>query len=622
MTSTAPATAPATSAGEVWLVHLSSAPPEPDTVARVESADVARSTILTVVVGQDDSTIQLLEPKDLPPQDMPAGDLSPGELPPGESAEVGVRHAKATAAALTGILASASGPVVLAAVDRVAHLASWDVVQELDRVVVVDTLDAALRVVAMLQAGAAIDEVLHPPGFSVGLSVADAGIGRPADAEVLVTVDSESPVAVEGEALVTAHVETLVTVDSDSLVTVDKGPDSLNAPWLTFRDQDLEIRTLGMSRSAARAVTARAGLRRRVVEDAPRRLVLGPANYAGQGGAWARAVREHAPGWTARNMHVIPPHAILIFDADLPLNSVEWADPATRLDLAVELVVGATDIVIEAMRPLLAVMDGSDAAGSWDPRRAREDVDALRASGRNVALLFHGSEVRRPRLHARLTPWSPFYQEQTQVLTANLERTTDRVHEALVDFDGPILVSTPDLLDHVPGAVWVPGVVGPASFLPTAPALTGRRPIVAHAPSSSWLKGSEWVDPVLQRMDKEGLLTYRRLQNLPPIMMPSLLREVDVVVDQVNLGNPGVLAAQAMAAGRLVLAHLTEPVRRRFPEPPPVVETTPENIEQVLLSVIENQEHYSAVAARGVEFARTFHDGLMSARVMTEALGP
>ena len=588
------AAASATGGGEVWLVHLSSTPPDPDTVARVGSADVARSSALTVVVGQDDSTIQLMEPHDLPrhdvsPHDVSRHDLPPHELPPGELAEVGVRHAKATGVALAGILVAARGPVILAAVDRVAQLASWDVVQELDHVVVADSLDAALRVVAMIRAGASIDEVLHPPGFSAALSVADAGIGRPPEAT--------------------------------TLVTVDEGPTWPDSAWIALRDKDIEVRTHGMGRSAARAVTARAGYRRRVVEDAPRRLVLGPANYAGQGGAWARAVREHAPGWTARNMHVVPPHAILIFDADLPLNSVEWADPATRLDLAVELVAGATDIVIEAMRPLLAVMDGSEAAGSWDPRRALEDVDALRASGRNVALLFHGSEVRRPRDHARLNPWSPFYQAQTQVLTANLERTTDRVHEALADFDGPVLVSTPDLLDHVPRAVWVPGVVGPASFLPTAPALTGRRPVVAHAPSSSWLKGSEWVDPILQRMDKEGLVTYRRLQNLPPILMPSLLREVDVVVDQVTLGNPGVLVAQAMAAGRLVLAHLSEPVRRRFPEPPPVVETTPDNIEQVLLSVIENPEHYSAIAARGVDFARTYHDGRMSARVMTEALG-
>ena len=578
-------TAAVTGADEVWLVQLSCTRPETGTVERVALVDVSRSTTLTVVVGRDDSTLRLLEPQGLPPVEL------------GELAEVAERHVKAVAVALIDLLAAAPGPVVLAAVDRVAQLASWDVLQKLDHVVVAETLDVAVRVVAMLRAGADLEDLLSPPGFNVALSVADAGIGSPAEAETLVTVD-EGPVA----------------PDSTWLTFRDQG--------LAVRDQGLEVRTHGMDRWAARAVTARAGRRRRVVEDAPRRLLLGPANSAGQGGEWARAVREHAPGWTARSTHVVPPHAILMFDADLPLDSLEWAQPATRLDLAIELVVGATDIVFEAMRPLLAVGDGSVAASSWDPRRAREDIEAMRASGRNVGLLFHGSEVRRPRDHARLTPWSPFYGKRTQVLTANLERATDLVHEALAGFDGPVLVSTPDLLDHVPGAVWLPGVVGPASFLPTPPALTGDRPIVAHAPSSSWLKGSEWVDPVLQRMDKAGLLTYRRLQNLPPIMVPSLLREVDVLVDQINLSNPGVLAAQAMAAGRLVLAHLTEPVRRRFPEPPPVVETTPANIEQVLLSVIENPEHYGAIAARGVAFARTYHDGRMSARVLTEAMGP
>ena len=52
-----------------------------------------------------------------------------------------------------------------------------------------------------------------------------------------------------------------------------------------------------------------------------------------------------------------------------------------------------------------------------------------------------------------------------------------------------------------------------------------------------------------------------------------------------------------------------------------MVETTPATLEQVLLSVIENPEHYSLIAARGVGFARTYHDGRISARVLTEALG-
>jgi len=562
-------------AGGVWLVHLSSTRPETGTVARVELADTPRSSTLTIVLSKDGSTIRLLEPPD---------------LPRGRLTEAALSHVKAAAAALIELMAAAPGPVVLAAVDRVAQLAAWDVVQELDHVVVTSTLDAAVRAVSMMQAAGDLDEVLHPPGFSVALSVADAGVGSP--------------------------------TNSETLVTVDQGPHPPGTPWLTLRDQDLEVRTHGMDRWAARSVTVRQGRRRRVQEEAPRRLLLGPANHAGQGGEWARSVREHAPGWTARNVHIVPGQALLTFGSDFPLTAAEWAEPATRLDLAVELVVGATDIVVEAMRPLLAVGDGSGSAQAGDPRRAREDIDALRASGRNVALLFHGSEVRRPSVHARLTPWSPFYRAENVALTGGLERTTDRVHEALADFEGPVLVSTPDLLDHVPGAVWLPGVVGPPSFFRTAPALTGRRPVVAHAPSRSALKGSEWVDPVLERMEREGLLTYRRLQNLPSVMVPSLLREVDVLVDQIVFGNPGVLAAQAMAAGRLVLAHLPEPVRRRYPDPPPGVEATPASIEQVLLSVIENPEHYSQIAASGVEFARKYHDGRMSARVLTEVLSP
>ena len=49
-------------------------------------------------------------------------------------------------------------------------------------------------------------------------------------------------------------------------------------------------------------------------------------------------------------------------------------------------------------------------------------------------------------------------------------------------------------------------------------------------------------------------------------------------------------------------------------------DTTPANIEQVLLSVIENPEHYGKIAARGMSFARRYHDGRLSAHVLTHAL--
>jgi hypothetical protein len=94
-----------------------------------------------------------------------------------------------------------------------------------------------------------------------------------------------------------------------------------------------------------------------------------------------------------------------------------------------------------------------------------------------------------------------------------------------------------------------------------------------------------------------------------------------VVVDQVVLGNPGVLAAQAMAAGRVVVAHLPQLVRERFPLPVPVVEATPADLEAVLRNVCADRARYSEQAASGIEFARTLHDGRRSAAVMAGLMG-
>ena len=564
----------------VRLIHVSSVPPDAGTLARVQAAPAHHRTALAVVVAPDGARVAMV------PWDA-------ASRVPAEPKVVGLQHVDQIRDLLRLHLAPVTGPVVLAAVDRFVQLAAWDLLNETTDLVATTTLDTAVRVTQMLDRGMTPERVLFPPPFNVSLSVADAGLGAAADEVSTVRVSEHAPA--DGEA------------------------------WLTLGDgvvdTGIDVRTGSMSRRSANAVGALAGPSRRVPVTAERRLVVGPANYAGQGYEWARSVREHAPGWAARNVHVMPMRGPLTFRSDVPLTAAQWADPATRVSLAVELLADATDVLVEALRPLLAVNDPSESANGWDPTRGREDVEALRATGRRVALLFHGSEVRRPAHHARLTPYSPFHRPGNESLTARLAQASERVHEAFADFDGPILVSTPDLVDHVPNAVWLPGVVGAASFAPIRAAFTGERLVVAHAPSNSALKGSEWIDPVLQDLDARGLICYRRLRDLPPMMVPSALEHADVVVDQVVMGNPGVLAAQAMAAGRLVVAHLPEGVRRRMNPRPPVVEATPSTLRHTLLSIVDHPEHYSRLAASGVEFARTHHDGRMSARVLTEALG-
>ena len=360
------------------------------------------------------------------------------------------------------------------------------------------------------------------------------------------------------------------------------------------------------------------------VETAPpdgrQRLLIGPANYAGQSAAWSRAVEDHAPGVVARNLSVAHADAPFTFSADFPVAVGEWQRPRVRARLAVEAVLPSTHVLVEAMRPIVAATRSDQHPGAWDFRLGRADVDELVASGRQVALLFHGSEVRRPGPHAQMYDWSPFRDPEHAETTERMVGITERVHGLLRGFDGPVFVSTPDLLDDLPGATWLPVVVGPDFFRPGPPALTRSRPVVVHAPSSPLLKGTAVVDAVLESLDREGLIEYRRLSAVPSAFVGDFIREADVVADQIVLGNPGVLGAEALAAGRLVVAHVAEHVREVMPLPLPVVEATPPTFESVMRAICADHDTYAEIALEGAAFAAQVHSGPLAAQVLGQFL--
>lgn len=355
------------------------------------------------------------------------------------------------------------------------------------------------------------------------------------------------------------------------------------------------------------------------------RLLLGPANYAGQGWAWARAAETHLEGVTARNVQITP-RAVSGFAANRSVTGTEWRDPSLRLRLALDELLPATHVVIEAMRGLVGARDPRATAHGWDAELAADDVLAIHRSGRPVALLFHGSEVRRTDLHPTITAASPFTRPEYAEATQRLTTTTTTVHRLLGELRDavpglPVLVSTPDLLDHVPEARWLPVVVPRAAFAPGPPVLESGRPRVLHAPTNPFLKGSDVADEVLTRLDAEGVIHYRRVSGVPSVLMGDLIREVDVVVDQIVLGNPGVLAAEAMAAGRAVVAHLPRSVRDRFPVEPPAIEADRDTLEEVVRGIAADPAAARTAAEAGPAFARELHDGRRSAEVLGALLG-
>lgn len=348
------------------------------------------------------------------------------------------------------------------------------------------------------------------------------------------------------------------------------------------------------------------------------RLLVGPLNTAGQAWRWARAVDEHLPA------HAIGVRALSRYGAG-PYEYPADLDLSTAVQLRGmapyrQLVLGATHVLAEGGH---AVLD------DLHHRTLLDDLPELTAAGVRPAVLIHGSEARDLRVHAERYPGSPFAQpwdERFTRMQARVEQTQGMLRQ-VVERGLPVFVATPDMLEHVPGAAWLPIVVDVAAFATdTPPFAEDRPPVVLHAPTNPRLKGTAVVEQVLGDLDSAGRIEYRRLEGVPNARMPEAIAAADIVVDQVVLGNPATLLCETMAAGRLAVAHIAGDVRDAIREADPagedipVIEADAAGLAAAMERILADPDAAASVALSGPAWAARNHDGERSAAVLRSGL--
>ena len=339
------------------------------------------------------------------------------------------------------------------------------------------------------------------------------------------------------------------------------------------------------------------------------RVFIAPANYAGQGYRWARAL-EVNPTVSARNMVYaeINPFG---YDVDFAVrwrtvtHSRKWQKEQLKA-----LTGAFTHVLIEAQFPPLGGMFNQD---------VYKQVKALRDGGTRVAMVCHGSDIRLPSRHKVLEEWSPFINDDW-VPVEKLEKVMLKNRQLLDNINGPTFVSTPGLLLDVPYAHLLPVVIDPELWKSSNPVLTRKRLKVVHIPSNPLVKGTAEIADALNRLHDEEVIEYVQVSGVTHEEMPLIFGDCDVVLDQFRLGDYGVGACEAMAAGRLVVSHVSEQVRTEVLSATglslPIVEANIDNIEFVLREIAQNRKHYAEIARKGPGFVRHVHDGSFSRQVL------
>lgn len=140
---------------------------------------------------------------------------------------------------------------------------------------------------------------------------------------------------------------------------------------------------------------------------------------------------------------------------------------------------------------------------------------------------------------------------------------------------------------------------------------TKKLPLIVHMPSNPEVKGTSYFERACEKLKREGLIDYKMISGVPHEEAIEILKESDIVVDQLIIGEYGVLSIEAMALGKPVVCFIRPRLENFYSKKwknYPVVCASIHNLEAVLKDLVLNPELRESLSKKGRLFVEEYHD--------------
>jgi hypothetical protein len=226
------------------------------------------------------------------------------------------------------------------------------------------------------------------------------------------------------------------------------------------------------------------------------------------------------------------------------------------------------------------------------PRGA--DIPLWRLLGKKVAIEYHGTEIRGRKQY--------FFHRFADV----------------------IFVSTPDLLEYVPHAIWLPNPIY-AEELPRR--VEAKECLIVHAPTDRVASGTKYLLEAMQEVHR--LHPKAKLVLVEGVAHQEALKrycEATIVIDKLNtVGYMGMVALEAMAIGIPTMAYVKPNIRRYLPNPPPTYYLSHHEvtgaIEQEIVHLLYDYDYQHLLIETGRKYVTSVHNPARLVSMIDKSLG-
>ncbi len=242
------------------------------------------------------------------------------------------------------------------------------------------------------------------------------------------------------------------------------------------------------------------------------------------------------------------------------------------------------------------------------------DLPVLRMLGKKVFFTFHGSDCRLQKIAEEKNPYAAEFFADTTPDDDRLQKSIN----VIKTYSNKMFAVSVELLWYVPEAKAIPRAID-LSRWPEQPAVQRQVPRIAHFPSRRSFKGTDRIVDGMEQLRREGLaFDFQLIEDIPNDKLQGVLRETDVVVDNILMGDFGVASIEGMACSRVAVARLSEEVRRAN-RGIPVYDVTPETFVDQMRALINDVGLRTNLSELGRPYVAEHFDSTHAARAYLAA---
>lgn len=175
------------------------------------------------------------------------------------------------------------------------------------------------------------------------------------------------------------------------------------------------------------------------------------------------------------------------------------------------------------------------------------------------------------------------------------------------------VVSTPDLLEYAPRAVWIPNPIEWHGL--TKIERNDNKVIIGHAPTNRFYKGTVYFVEAIYLLKKQyRLIEPLLIENTPHKKAIDLLSRCDIIVDSVGfydrrqVGWYGVLTNEAQQLGIPSCTWIKPGLEHHLEEPNGIVNVTKDNLNERLEDLVLNANLRESLGKDGAMYVKKVHN--------------